>query len=85
MHSNSAIYARILELIASFHKKPIVLAPSTSFAGDLAFDSLTVMDLVAAIEDEYDLVLPLNMLPDLETIQQLTDAVEKLLKAKSHA
>ena len=38
------------------------------------------MDLVAAIEDEFDIVLPLNMLPDLETIQQVADAVERILK-----
>ena len=85
MPSTPTIPARILELIASFDKKSVALTPATTFAGDLAFDSLTVMDLVAAIEDEYDLVLPLNMLPDLETIQQLTDAVEKLVKAKNHA
>lgn len=73
-----ATYARLLELIEPFNKKGIALGESTSFADDLELDSLTVMDLVANIEDEWDINMPLNILPDLETVGQLTDAVVKL-------
>ncbi|MCG2841063.1 phosphopantetheine-binding protein [Sandaracinobacter sp. RS1-74] len=73
-----ATYARLLELIEPFNKKGVALAEETSFANDLELDSLTVMDLVANIEDEWDINMPLNILPDLETVGQLTDAVEKL-------
>ena len=38
------------------------------------------MDLVANIEDEWDMVLPLNLLPELETVGQVADAVAKLAK-----
>jgi acyl carrier protein len=71
-------YTRLLELIEPFNKKGIALAESTSFADDLELDSLTVMDLVANIEDEWDINMPLNILPDLETVGQLADAVVKL-------
>jgi acyl carrier protein len=73
-----ATYARLIELIEPFNKKGIALLEETSFANDLELDSLTVMDLVANIEDEWDINMPLNMLPDLETVGQLTDAVVKL-------
>ena len=73
-----ATYARLIELIAPFNKKGIALSESTSFADDLELDSLTVMDLVANIEDEWDINMPLNILPDLETVGQLADAVVKL-------
>lgn len=69
----------IYGLIAPINKKGVDLAPATTFAVDLELDSLTVMDLVAEIEDEFDIVLPLNMLPDLETIEQVADAVEKIV------
>ena len=72
---------RIIELIGPFNKKGIAVSGDTSFANDLELDSLTVMDLVAAIEDEYDMVLPLNMLPDLETVRQVADAVVKIKNA----
>jgi acyl carrier protein len=74
----AATYARLIELIEPFNRKGIALGEATSFADDLELDSLTVMDLVANIEDEWDINMPLNILPDLETVGQLTDAVLKL-------
>ena len=76
--TRDATYARLLELIEPFNKKGIALVEETSFANDLELDSLTVMDLVANIEDEWDINMPLNLLPDLETVGQLADAVLKL-------
>ena len=78
--NRDAIFARILDLIAPLNKKALPLTETTSFANDLEMDSLTVMDLVANIEDEWDIVLPLNMLPELETIGQVADAVVRLQK-----
>ncbi len=78
--TRDAIFARILELIAPLNRKNVVMIEATTFSGDLEMDSLTVMDLVANIEDEWDIVLPLNMLPELETIGQVADAVAKLAK-----
>lgn len=75
-----AVYTRIVALIEPFNKNNAPLRPETTFAGDLAFDSLTVMDLVAAIEDDFDIVLPLNMLPDLETIEEVAKAVQQIKK-----
>ena len=80
MIDRSAIFARILDLIAPLNPKSVALTEDTSFSNDLEMDSLTVMDLVANIEDEWDIVLPLNMLPELETIGQVADAVTKLAK-----
>ncbi|MGK2286129.1 acyl carrier protein [Pedomonas sp. V897] len=84
MLSHQQIYEVLTRLIAPFNKKGVALTPDTSFASDLEFDSLTVMDLVAAIEDEFDITLPLNMLPDLETIGHVASAVEKILKDRAN-
>jgi acyl carrier protein len=82
MTSSSDIYAEIVTLIEPFNKKAISLGPATSFANDLELDSLTVMDLVANIEDHFDINLSLNLLPDLETIQHLSDAVARIVAEK---
>ncbi len=74
----AAIAARIAELIAPFNKKGIAITDSSSFAGDLEFDSLTVMDFVAAIEDEFDIIISMNQQAEIETYGQLVDAVVKL-------
>ncbi len=82
MTTDASIYDHIVSLIAPLNKKGIEIKPDTTFATDLAFDSLTVMDLVAAMEDDFDIILPLNMLPDLETVQQVADAVTKIVAGK---
>ena len=78
MSDRAAIFARLVELIAPLNKKGIAIAEGTSFANDLELDSLTVMDLVANIEDEWDIVIPLNLLPELETVGQVADAVARM-------
>ncbi len=72
------IFQTVSRLIEPFNKKGIALTDSTSFAGDLEWDSLTVMDFVAAIEDEFDIIITMNMQAEIETVGQLVDAVAKL-------
>jgi len=77
--ANAQTFETICVLVAPLNKKNVTLTSETTFAVDLELDSLTVMDLVADIEDEFDILLPINLLPDLETLQQVTDAVDKIL------
>ena len=70
---------RIRSLIEPFNKKRVAIADGTSFAGDLEFDSLTVMDFVAAIEDEFDIIISMNQQAEIETFGQLVDAVTKMV------
>jgi len=73
-----ATNAKIAALIAPFNKKDVAITDATTFAGDLEFDSLTVMDFVAAIEDEFDIIISMNAQAEIETYGQLVDAVVKL-------
>jgi acyl carrier protein len=82
MTDRAGVYARIIELIEPLNAKKVALTETTTFAGDMEMDSLTVMDLVASMEDEWDILIPLNMLPDLETIGQVADAVHGLVTKK---
>lgn len=70
--------SRIRELIEPFNKKQVAIEDGTTFAGDLEFDSLTVMDFVAAIEDEFDIIITMNQQAEIETYGQLVDAVCKM-------
>ena len=78
MTDRDELFQTIAAQIAPFDRKGVVLTEATTFVGDLEWDSLTVMDFVAAIEDEYDIVITMNMQADIETVGQLIDAVEKL-------
>ena len=57
MTDRTAIFDSVAAQIEPFNKKGIALTETTSFAGDLEWDSLTVMDFVAAIEDEFDIII----------------------------
>ena len=75
----SATADRIAALIAPFNKKGIAVTDATTFSGDLEFDSLTVMDFVAAIEDEFDIIISMNQQAEIENYGQLVDAVTKMV------
>src|SRR3981081_3213636 len=69
---------RIAAIIAPFNVKGIAVDDDSTFVGDFEFDSLTVMDFVAAIEDEFDIIISMNQQAEIETYGQLVEAVEKL-------
>jgi len=70
--------AKVLALIEPFNKKGVAVDESTRFAQDLEWDSLTVLDFVASVEDEFDVLITMNMQAEIETVGQLVDSVETL-------
>ena len=78
MTDREVTFAKVAELIEPFNKKDIELKEETSFAGDLEWDSLIVMDFVASVEDEFDILITMNRQAEIETVGQLVDAVEDL-------
>ena len=70
--------AQTLALIEPFNKKGVEVTESTRFAQDLEWDSLTVLDFVANVEDEFDVLITMNMQAEIETVGQLVDALGKL-------
>ena len=78
MSDRETIFDTVKTQIEPFNKKGVALSEATTFQGDLEWDSLTVMDFVAAIEDEFDIIITMNMQAEIETVGQLVDAVMKL-------
>ena len=78
MTDREETFAKVVQLIEPFNKKDLELNDSTSFAGDLEWDSLIVMDFVASVEDEFDILITMNMQAEIETVGQLVDSVEEL-------
>ena len=78
MTDRDATYATILGLIEPFNKKGVAVGGDTRFAQDLEWDSLTVMDFVASVEDEYDILISMNRAAEIETVDQLVSAVGEL-------
>ena len=81
MTDRSEMFDRMKGLIAPFNKKGVEVAETTTFAGDLEWDSLTVMDFVAEVEDSFDIIISMNLQAEIENVGQLVDAVTKLTAA----
>ena len=82
MDDRDETYARIGTLIEPFNKKGVEIAEDTRFQQDLEWDSLTVMDFVASVEDEFDILISMNRAAEIETVGQLVDAVRQLQDAR---
>jgi acyl carrier protein len=80
MDESDEITGRVEALVDSFNKKGVPVTPETRFQQDLEWDSLTVLDFVASVEDEFDILISMNMQAEIETVGQLADAVRKLAK-----
>ena len=82
MSDRSQIYSKTLELIEPYNKKGIAITEATRFAQDLEWDSLTVLDFVAGIEDEFDVIITMNMQAEIETVGQLVEALVRLTDSR---
>jgi acyl carrier protein len=82
MQDREQTLARVLELIEPFNKKGVEITEATRFAQDLEWDSLTVLDFVANVEDEYDVIISMNMQAEIESVGQLVDALQTLTAPK---
>ena len=78
MTDRNATAARVMALIEPFNKKGVEVIEDTRFAQDLEWDSLTVLDFVANIEDEFDILITMNQQAEIESVGQLIDAVGAL-------
>ena len=57
---------------------PVKVVDETDIVEDLGMDSLAVMNFVMAIEDFYDISIPLDRIAQIQTVGDLIHAVEEL-------
>ena len=81
MQDYETMLKRVYELLTPFVEKGTALREDSDFVADLNFDSLKVMKLVEQVEDEYDISIPLNILPDVQTVKDFVIQLEKLVSS----
>ena len=55
-----------------------ILSEDSDLINELGLSSLQVMELIEQIEDRFDISVPLNILPDVITIRDLAQQLERL-------
>ncbi len=55
----------------------------SALTGDIGLDSVQIMNLVMEIEDELDLSVPVDLLAEVTTLDQLANQLKRLLESRS--
>ncbi|MEO5811663.1 MAG: acyl carrier protein [Rhodanobacter sp.] len=75
--THASVVDKLTKTIAPLVKSKVALDESTQFTGQMELDSLQIMDLMLAVEDEFDISIPLNVLADVRTIGDLAREIEQ--------
>ena len=70
---------RIYRILQPFLKPGQTLNEDSELVAELGLTSLQVMMMIEQIEDDFDITVPLNILPDIRTVGDLAVQLEKLL------
>jgi acyl carrier protein len=74
------IASRVVELTAQKAEvEPGRITPATHFVNDLNFDSLTMIELTMAVEDEFAVTVPDEAQDRLKTVGQVVDYLDDQL------
>ena len=74
------ILAQLYKAIRPFARDGLELEEHTDLVNDLDLDSMKVMNLLRAVEDSFDISIPLNILPDVRTVKDFALQLQKLTK-----
>jgi acyl carrier protein len=79
MTDYDTLLKQTLAQVKTLVDEDIELQEESDFVADLGFDSLKVMKLLEKVEDHYDISIPLNILPDIQTIKDFVRQLEKIV------
>lgn len=77
--------ASVLEVIAKTqHLPPEAITIDKTFA-ELKIDSLDGMNILFAVESEFDITIPDEQAAEIKSVRQMVEGIEKLVAAKEAA
>jgi acyl carrier protein len=75
------IEAEIVELLAQRIPAGIHVSAQTQIVGGLGLDSVAILDFIMDVEDRFDISIPLDRVAEVQTIAELSRAIEALRRA----
>ena len=77
------VFHKICSLLEPLNQKGLKMTRDTDIIADLEIDSVSLLDVVMDIEDNYDISIPVNIISEIKTIGELVDAIHTIKKAQS--
>ena len=81
----NSLATEILELMQGIVNTNKTIAPGKLLVDDLGFDSLKMVELMLAVEDRFDVPIPIAEAQKIKTVQDLFDAIERFSPVKEIA
>ena len=79
MQDYETILEQIYKLLNPLVEEGINIQEASDFVADLGFDSLKVMKFLEKVEDHYDISIPLNILPDIQTVKDFVIQLQRII------
>ena len=81
----STIEEGVIDVLKSVSRRPIAPTLSSELVSDLGFDSLQVLEVIAELEDRFDISIPINDVPATRTVAQVVAQVAALVEVPPNA
>ncbi len=73
----------VIDVLKNVSRRPIEPTIESDLVADLGFDSLQVLEVIAELEDRFDISIPLNDVPSTRTVAQVVAQVSQLVVGRS--
>jgi len=73
----------VIDVLKNVSRRPIEPTLASDLVTDLGFDSLQVLEVIAELEDRFDVSIPLNDVPAARTVAQVVAQVTALVEGRA--
>jgi acyl carrier protein len=73
----------VIDVLKNVSRRPIEPSLNSDLVADLGFDSLQILEVIAELEDRFDISIPLNDVPATRTVAQVVGQVTRLVEDRS--
>ena len=83
--ASAQIEEGVIDVLKNVSRRPIEPTLASDLVADLGFDSLQVLEVIAELEDRFDISIPLNDVPATRTVAQVVAQMAQLVEERSNS
>ena len=81
MEIDDKVFQQIMAILKPLVPDGLTVTEETDLVVDTGLDSLKVMGILEKLEDDFDISIPINILPDVRTVKDLVQQIQRLIQA----
>jgi acyl carrier protein len=80
--ASTQIEEGVIDVLKNVSRRPIEPTLDSDLVAELGFDSLQILEVIAELEDRFDVSIPLNDVPVTRTVAQVVAQVAQLVDGR---